>query len=56
MCDYAGALGFIILIAGFMTTVEQTQGQRFVLYTVAVFAWLSTPIIRRTIERLVPFR
>jgi predicted membrane channel-forming protein YqfA (hemolysin III family) len=54
--DYLGAAVIIILIGGLLTTVKETQGQRFLLYTICVFAWFATPIVRRVIERLVPFR
>jgi hypothetical protein len=56
MFDYYLTLLVTGIIAGLMTTVVSTQGQRFLLYTIAVFSWLATPIIRRIIEILVPFR
>jgi hypothetical protein len=56
MFDYILALIINTMVAGVMTTVVATQGQRPVLYTIAFFSWLATPIIRRMIEILVPFR
>jgi hypothetical protein len=57
MFDYSLSLIInMILVAG-MTTVVATQGQRPVLYTIGLFfSWLATPIVRRVIEILVPFR
>lgn len=54
--DYAVSLLLVLVIGGLLTTVTATQGQRFVLYTICAFAWFATPILRRMIERLVPFR
>lgn len=54
--DYWGAGVIFLFIVILLTTVQETQGQRFLLYTICFFAWFATPIIRRMIERLVPFR
>jgi len=49
---------FVILVVpgALLTGVQQTEGQRAFLYAVILFAWLATPIMRRMLERFVPFR
>jgi hypothetical protein len=54
--DYGMAFLITSLLGGLLTTLQQTQGQRPLLYATIFFSWLATPILRRMIENFVPFR
>lgn len=55
MFDYYVTFAIIFVVSSLMVYLT-TDRDRFFLYVIAFFAWLATPIVRRMLERLVPFR
>lgn len=59
MFDYCFSFA---IIAGLTSLISrdvfpmETTSDVWRLNTIAIFSWLATPIVRRIIERLVPFR
>jgi hypothetical protein len=54
--DYLLSFVILVILGALLTGLQQTEGQRAFLYAVILFAWLATPIMRRMLERFVPFR
>lgn len=63
MFDYYFTFALIFALTAVLTvtfsftaTAESPDRNSYYLYLIAIFSWLATPIVRRIIERLLPFR
>jgi hypothetical protein len=59
MFDYCFSFAIIAVLTSLISRdvfPMETTSDVWRLNTIAIFSWLATPIVRRIIERLVPFR
>ena len=56
MFDYYFTFAIIFLLTTTFVVTSSDRGISSRYYVIGFFSWLATPIVRRMIERLLPFR